>query len=154
MNSVINEKIQLILIVSSLLLGVLNAKAESDEVYFERKLPASDQIKILTINPVRMDPKDFSDKGEEKACKKWKITKAQIIRFFRLSINYSMSSYHHYSQTQCDITGKLIYNGENWDFYINGGATATWYRGKEQKYFGCEDKRCERLFITSYGSMN
>ncbi|CAI3945186.1 unnamed protein product [Commensalibacter communis] len=102
------KKFQSILIVSSLLLsGVLNAKAKSDEVYFERKLPASDQIKILTINPVRMDPKDFSDKGEEKACKKWKLIKAQIIRFFRLSINYSMSPYHHYSQTQCDITGKL-----------------------------------------------
>ncbi|MDI2112737.1 hypothetical protein [Commensalibacter nepenthis] len=154
MNSVTNEKISIHSFIILLFLYVFNAQVQAKEEYFEGKLLATDQINILKINSVRLNLKNLNDKNEAKECRKWKLTKAQIVHFFRLSINYSISPYHYYSQTQCDITGKLLYNREKWDFSINGGATAYWKKGEEIKYFGCKDKYCDNLFIIPYSPMD
>lgn len=151
------KKFPFVFLTVSLFSYASNAQTTVEEKYIERKLPATDRIKIVQVNPVLMDSKDFktvSDQYEEKECRKWKLTKAQIIYLFRLSIHYPFSPYSSYSQTKCDITGTLMYNGQKWDFSINGGATSYWKKGKKIKYFGCKDKNCENLFIIPYAPMD
>lgn len=151
------KKIQFTLMIVNLFILNFYVRAEAKEEPFKAMLPVLDQITILQIDSARVDLKNFkkdSDKAFEKQCKKWILTKEQIIYFFRLSKSYVHTPYSFYYQIPCDIKGKLIYNGKEWNFHINGGATAYWEKGKEIKYFGCEDKQCDNLVIMPTDLMN
>lgn len=84
---------------------------------------------------------------EEAWCKDWRLTKAQVEQFFRLSKHYDENPYSLFYQVSCSIPGELQAEGRTWKFAIEGGGTATWDNAGTTRYWGCGSKECEPLVI-------
>lgn len=90
----------------------------------------------------------------EEACTNWRLSPVQVARFFRLSQHYQEDPYNAFYQLPCSISGELEAEGKVWRFQINGGATATWTSGEDERHWGCSAKACESLVLLPTDGMN
>lgn len=85
--------------------------------------------------------------AEERVCKDWRLSAAQVERFFALSKEYAENPYREFYQVSCSTSGKLESEGKTWAFEIEGGGTAIWKAGNSTRFWGCSASACEPLVI-------
>jgi hypothetical protein len=110
---------------------------------------ANPPFEVKKIGPSRFEASQSSGRDEAliEACAKWRLTKEQAQRFFRLSKPYEENPYNEFNQLPCSIEGVVEAEGEIWEFIINAAATAFWQHGEEVRYFGCSAPACEPLVL-------
>lgn len=114
--------------------------------------PSSDPIRVARVDPARYT--GAAGGWEEAACRRWRLSAAQVEQFFRLSQQYPENPYSLFYQTPCVISGELQAEGRAWRFEIAGGATATWTHGNDVRHWGCSAKACEALVILATDLMD
>ncbi|GAB3380124.1 hypothetical protein [Lysobacter fragariae] len=87
------------------------------------------------------------DEQLPKACSAWRLSKAQVERFFASSSEYPQAKPHEFYDLPCTISGTLTAEGRRWDFTINAAATAVWRSGSDERYWGCRAKACESMVL-------
>lgn len=87
------------------------------------------------------------------ACQRWRLTSAQVERFFAISQRYSDTPYDRYYLLPCDITGTLHAEQRMWIFEINAGGTATWRSGEEIRHWGCSANECAAMVLLQTDGM-
>jgi hypothetical protein len=110
---------------------------------------ANPPFEVKKIGPSRFEASQSSGRDEAliEACAKWRLTKEQAQRFFRLSKPFEENPYNEFNQLPCSIEGVVEAEGEIWEFIINAAATAFWQHGEEVRYFGCSAPACEPLVL-------
>jgi hypothetical protein len=59
------------------------------------------------------------------ACRKWKLTTADVRSFFAKAAPITGEEFHaHYYVTPCEYAGQIELGGERYEFVINGGSYA------------------------------
>ncbi len=114
----------------------------------ESKPSVTPSFEIKEVKPSKFQAEGGAqDEALAEACAKWRLTKEQAQRFFKLSKSYQDSPYSEFYQLPCSIEGVVEAEGKTWEFTINAGATAIWSRGEEVRYFGCSAPGCEPLVL-------
>jgi len=107
-------------------------------------------LRITEIQPARMqDSNDSASERESlaRACKAWRLSKADAARFFALAQEYPDGLGDAYYWLPCSIKGRLIADGRAWDFEINAAATATWHDGETYRRWGCSAAACAPMAL-------
>jgi len=107
--------------------------------------PSSDpSVRVVEVHaPIHLGV----DGAEGSACAAWQLDATQVEQFFRLSEEFEESPYAMFYQLPCKITGRLISEGQSWDFSIDGGGTAVWTDHGRTRHWGCSAKACEPLVL-------
>lgn len=112
-------------------------------------------VQVVSIHPTVVDPSTGGSDRAPDDCGRWSLTPAQAETFFALSAEVDARIYHHdYETSRCMIKGELMFEGQRWDFQINGASKAYWSNGISTRYFGCDASGCESLALAPYIGLN
>ncbi|MEG3193764.1 hypothetical protein SNE32_16205, partial [Lysobacter sp. D1-1-M9] len=108
--------------------------------------PSSDPaVQVIEVRaPV---PLGSEGRVDGAACAAWQLDVAQVEQFFRLSEEFEESPYAMFYQLPCKVTGRLVSEGQSWNFSIDGGGTAVWTDQGRTRYWGCSAEACEPLVL-------
>ena len=115
------------------------------------RLPSEQKpvLRVLEVEEPQVHASAF-ERGEQsivEACRNWRLSPTQVTQFFTASEEFPDNPYSMFSQLPCSISGTLESKGTRWRFAINAGATATWQREGDIRYFGCSAISCEPLVL-------
>lgn len=117
-------------------------------------------LRVISIEPSKFTSQTMgevteTDKSVEEACLNWHLSGAKIIKVFESSSVYQDRGAisREYYWLPCEIEGKLISDGKEWNFTLNAAAHAEWNDGHQSIYWGCAKDECESLFLLSYDGM-
>lgn len=108
---------------------------------------------VDSIKPPILEAPPSAEPALTEACHAWKLDARGASRFFTLAELLDGVVLHHaFSWVPCSIEGRLHDGrGQVWNFRINGGATATTWRGegptREEYRWGCRRQACEPLVL-------
>lgn len=109
-----------------------------------------EKLRITQIQPSQLqDSNDSAPERESlaRACKAWRLSEADVIKFFALAQEYPDGLGDAYYWLPCSIKGRLIADGRAWEFEINAAATATWRDGDTYRRWGCSARACAPLAL-------
>lgn len=114
-------------------------------------LPPQASLRVLSVAPAELGATAHGreEPGLAEACRDWRLTPAQVERFFALSRRYHAGEglQRDFYFLPCRITGQLEAEGRRWDYIINAAATARWQHADEVREFGCADSACAPLVL-------
>ena len=107
-----------------------------------------DTVQVVTLSK-QLDAKPISEDFLARSCRDWKLTEADVRRFFA-SADPLTSEEHHslYYVLPCKYSGSIYLDDQLYEFEINAGSYGTLRRTSEPgriTLYGCK-RRCEKLF--------
>jgi hypothetical protein len=86
------------------------------------------------------------------ACRDWRLSIPELLRFLRKADRISSEETHHYDTFPCDYVGVFSFPGHVWKFELNAGSTMVIFVDADQgqySYYACgsqADAQCASLF--------
>lgn len=113
--------------------------------------PAADggaaAINVTRVDRAVFDAAAGKDPALKPNCEAWTLSDKQVASYFAAAREYPDGTHDAYYWLPCSIKGSLRAGGQDWEFEINGAATATWTRGDTVRKWGCDAKACEPLVL-------
>lgn len=84
--------------------------------------------------------------GMAETCKQFQLSKADVIKFYHYSRQYSAREIHdEFDVLPCYSTGQITTNNETWDWLIRAGGTGSFNNNKQQLLRACDVQCCNIL---------